>query len=66
VVSVDDVVIPVSLSLLEGGTLESEGTFPGAGLGRSLVLGKRKLASVVVPRTEQMHGLDAGGCAQRE
>lgn len=66
VVSIDDVVVPVSLSWLKCGSLESECTFPAAGLGGSLVLGKRKLAGVVVPRAKKMDGLDTGGCAQRE
>lgn len=33
VVTVNDVVVPVALSWLEGGALESKGTFPGARLG---------------------------------
>jgi len=49
VVSIDDVVIPVSLSRLECGALESECTLPRTGLGGSLVLSKRKLTGVVVP-----------------
>jgi hypothetical protein len=65
-IAINDVVIPVSLSRLEGSTLESERAFPGSRLGRGLVLGKRKLAGVIVPRTEKMYGLDARGCAQRE
>jgi hypothetical protein len=63
-VSVDDVVIPISLTGLECGTLESECTLPRTGLGGSLILGKRKLAGVVIPRAEEMDGLDAGGGAQ--
>jgi hypothetical protein len=49
VVSVDDVVIPISLTWLECGTLESECTLPRTGLGGSLILGQRKLAGVVIP-----------------
>lgn len=66
VVAVDDVVVPVSLAGLEGGILESKGTFPRARLGGGLVLGERELADVVVPRAEEMHGLDARRDAERE
>jgi len=59
VVTIDDVVVPVSLASLESGILESKGTLPGAGLGGRLVLGERELTDVVVPRAEKMHGLDA-------
>jgi hypothetical protein len=62
-VAVDDVVIPVSLAGLEGRALKAEGPFPGTRFRRGLVLCKRKLAGVVVPRPEEMDGLDAGGCA---
>jgi len=64
VVSVDDVVVPVSLSLLQGSTLELEGTIPGTGL--LSVLGKGKLALVSVPGAEQVHGLAVGGSAESE
>lgn len=63
-VAIDDVVVPVSLSRLESGALEFEGTFPATRLGRSLVLGEGKLPGVVVPRAEEMDGLDAGRGAQ--
>ena len=59
-------VVPVPLTRLEGGALESEGALPGARLARGLVLGKRELACVVVPRTEEMYGLDRGRGADRE
>jgi len=49
VVSIDDVVVPVSLTGLECRALESECTFPGTGLGRSLILRERKLTGIVVP-----------------
>jgi hypothetical protein len=49
VVSINDVVVPVSLSRLESGTLESECSLPRTRLGGSLILGKGKLTSVVVP-----------------
>jgi len=59
-VAIDNVVVPVSLTGRKSGTLELEGTLPATGLGRPLVLGERKLAGVVVPRTEKMDGLDTG------
>jgi hypothetical protein len=64
VVSVHDVVVPVSLTLLHGATLEAEGTVPWSGLGGNL--GKRKLSLVVVPGAEQMNGLAASGGAESE
>lgn len=51
VVTIDDVVVPVSLAGLEGGAGEAEGALPGT-LGRALVLGERELTDVVVPRAE--------------
>jgi hypothetical protein len=65
-VAVNDIVVPISLTSLEGGSLEFECSLPGTGLGGGLVLGKRKLAGVVVPRPEKMDGLAAGGSAERE
>lgn len=64
VVTVNDVVVPVSLTLLESGALELELTDPAAGL--LGVLGKRKLALIAVPGTEKMDGLAARGGAERE
>jgi len=64
VVAIDDVVVPVSLAGLESGTLELEGTLPATGLGRTLILGERKLAGVVVPRAEKMDSLDARRSAE--
>jgi len=66
VVAIDDVVVPVSLSGLECGALEPEFAFPRTRLGGSLILREGKLASVVVPGTEEVDGLDAGGGSQRE
>jgi len=63
-VAVNDVVVPVSLAGFESRSLESECTLPRTGLGGSLVLGERKLPGVVVPGTEKMNGLAAGGGAQ--
>jgi len=66
VVTIDDVVVPVALAGLESGGLEAEGALPRAGLGGGLVLGERELAGVVVPRAEEMDGLDAGGDTEVE
>lgn len=66
VVAVDDVVVPVALASLESCVLEAKGALPGAGLRGGLVLGKRELADVVVPRAEKVDGLDARGDAERE
>lgn len=63
-VAINDIVVPISLTGLEGGSLEFECSLPGTGLGGSLVLGKRKLAGVVVPRPEKMDGLAAGRSAE--
>ena len=59
-------VVPVALAGLEHGALKLERALPCAGLGRGLVLGERKLAGVVVPRAEEMDGLDGGGSAKIE
>ena len=64
VVAVDDVVIPVALALLEGGGREAEGTLPPTGLVG--ILGKGKLAVVVVPGTEKVDSLAVGGGAEAE
>jgi hypothetical protein len=63
-VAVNDVVVPVALTLLEGGSLEAESSLPAAGLGG--VLGEGKLAVVVVPRTEKVDCLAVGGSAEGE
>ena len=57
-------VVPVALTLLQGRALEPEGTLPSPRLGG--VLGERKLASIIVPRTEKMDGLDICGSAKGE
>lgn len=64
VVSVNDVVVPVSLTLLQSLALEAEVALPATRLG--CVLGKWELAIVVVPRAEQVDGLDVGGGAEGE
>lgn len=64
VVSVDDVVVPVALALLESSTLELEAADPTTGL--LGVLGKWELALVAVPGTEKVDGLAVGGSAESE
>lgn len=49
-VAVDDVVVPVSLTLFQRSALELEASDPSAAL--LGVLGERKLTLVVVPRAE--------------
>jgi hypothetical protein len=65
-VTVDDVVIPVSLTRYESSALKSESTLPATGFGGSLVFGEWELTSVVVPATEHVDGLNTGGSAERE
>jgi hypothetical protein len=64
VVAVDDVVVPVALALLEGGTVELEAAGPSTRL--LLVLGERELALVAVPGSEKVDGLAVGGSAESE
>lgn len=64
VVAIDDVVVPVSLALLQGVALEAEGALPATSLAG--VLGQRELAIVVVPGAEEMDGLAVGGGAEGE
>jgi len=64
VVTIDDVVVPVALTLLESGSLELEGADPSTGL--LGVLGKGELTLVAVPGAEEMDGLAVGGSAERE
>jgi hypothetical protein len=64
VVAVNDVVVPVSLTLLQGSALEFEAADPSAVL--LGVLGKGKLSGVVVPGAEQVHGLAVVGSAESE
>lgn len=63
-IAVNDVVVPVPLALLERAALELEASQPAAAL--LGVLGERKLTGIVVPRTEQVHGLAVAGCAKSE
>jgi len=65
-ITIDDVVIPVSLASLESRVLEAERSFPGTRLGRRLVLGEWELTNVIVPRAEKVHSLDARRDAKRE
>lgn len=64
VVAVDDVVVPVSLALLQSSALELEAADPSTGL--LGVLGERELSGVVVPRAEQVDGLAVVGSAESE
>lgn len=64
VVAVDDVVVPVSLTLLESGALELEGADPSTGL--LGVLGEGKLTLVAVPGAEKVDGLAVVGSAESE
>jgi len=63
-VAIDDIVVPIALSLLQSGILESKCAFPGARLGR--VLGEWELTTIVVPRSQQVDRLAIGGSAERE
>jgi hypothetical protein len=65
-VTIDDIVVPVSLASLKSWVLESKGALPGARLGGGLVLGERELTDVTVPRAEKMDSLNARGDAERE
>jgi hypothetical protein len=64
VVTINDIIVPISLPKVEGSSLEAESSLPGTRFGS--VIGERELAAVVVPRTEQVDGLDVGGSAERE
>jgi len=55
-------VVPVSLTRLKQALLEFKGTLPCTWLWRRAISGKRKLTSVVVPRTEQVNVLNTGSC----
>jgi len=52
VISINDVVIPISLTRLKSGALKSESTFPATGFWGSLVLSKWKLTGIVIPATK--------------
>jgi len=64
VVAVDDVVVPVPLSLSQGSALEFEASQPPTAL--LGVFGERKLSRVVVPRAEKVDRLAVAGGAERE
>lgn len=67
-VSIDDVVVPVSASELEGmSTLEAEGSLPRAGLGGRILGGSQgKLGLVAIPRTDKVDSSDIGGGSEGE
>lgn len=58
-------VVPVSLSQLERIPLETESSLPRARFGGS-ILRERELPGVVIPRAEEMDGLDIGRGADGE
>ena len=62
VVAVDDIVVPVSLALLQSSTLEFEAADPTASL--LGVLAKRKLTLIAIPGTEKVDGLAVGRSAE--
>lgn len=64
VVAVHHVVEPVALALLQDGALEAESTSPGTGLLGGGIAGQGKLALIAIPGTDEMDGLDIGGCAK--
>lgn len=61
VITVHDIVIPVATTELQHGSLEAELAQPGTGLVFSR---QRKLTRVVVPRADQVDGLDVGRGSQ--
>lgn len=63
-VAVDDVVVPVSLTLFQRGALELEASDPSTAL--LGVLGERELALVVIPRAEEVHCLASCRSAECE
>lgn len=65
-VTINDVVVPISLTGLESGALEAKGAFPRTRLGGCLILGQWELTGVVIPGAKEMNGLDARRRSQRE
>jgi hypothetical protein len=63
VIPIHDVVVPVTVSLLQDRRLKAKLAWPCSRLG---ILWQWELARVVVPRTHQMDGLDVGWGAERE
>jgi hypothetical protein len=63
VISVHDIVVPVTTTKLKHGSLETEFAQPGTGL---VFSGQRQLTRVVVPRTDKVDGLDIGRGSQGE
>lgn len=64
VVAIHDVVVPVATTKLQDRGLEAEFASPCARLGG--VLGQGKFARVAIPGTDEMHGFDASGSANRK
>jgi hypothetical protein len=65
-VSIDDVVIPVSLTGLKSIALKPESAFPATGFGGRFVLRKRELTSIIIPATKYVNSLNTGGSTERE
>lgn len=61
VVTIHDIVVPVAATQLQHGGLETELAQPGTGL---VLGGQGQLARVVVPRADQVDGLNVGRGAQ--
>lgn len=57
-------IVPVALPGLQSRALEAEVSFPATSLG--CILGKRELATVAIPGTDEMDSLDIGGSAEGE
>jgi len=64
VVAIDNVIVPVPLTLSESGALEFEVADPAAGFPG--ILGERKLPCVVVPGAEKVNSFAIGRGAETE
>jgi len=64
VITINDVIVPIPLALLQSSTRKLEASQPSTALLR--VLGKRKLSGIVVPRAKQVYRLAVAGCAKRK
>ena len=57
-------VVPVALPGLQSRALEAEVSFPASSLG--CIFGERELATVAIPGTDEVDGLDVGGSTEGE
>lgn len=57
-------VVPVPLTLPQRRTRKAKSSLPSPGLGG--VLGQGELAGIIIPRAQQMGGLDVGRRAESE